>query len=400
MRATGAQRWPAAGLLLYAIAALICCGAVAVTVHAETLAVLPDGSGPFPTIQAALDAAQPGDTVQLAAGKYSGPGNVDLAFGGKAITLRGLPRSPEVCVIDCADGVWQPPHRAIHFQAAEGSDTRVEGITFVAGQAVGDRPPAGSGGAILCQGASPTLVDCVFRGNRAYAGGAIALEESATQLIRCRFEENTASHGGAVMVFAGTVSLSDCAFIANTGTSGGALSCLAAPLAITSCHFDANSASNGGAIALGQDADAQITLCVLSNNFATFGGGIHCQAAHLALERSTLVLNGAGSGGSILLEQQSQAEIGQTVIAFSTQGRAVGYLSESTLSCICTLIYGNMGGDWHGALAQLENLQGNLWQDPLLVAPEQGDFRPTPASPCLSSNNGCGLRGALAPTEP
>ena len=73
------------------------------------------------------------------------------------------------------------------------------------------------------------------------------------------------------MVFAGTVSLSDCAFIANTGTGGGALSCLAASLRITGCHFDANSASNGGAIALGQDADAQITLCVLSNNFATFG---------------------------------------------------------------------------------------------------------------------------------
>jgi len=58
-----------------------------------------------------------------------------------------------------------------------------------------------------------------------------------------------------------------------------------------------------------------------------------------------------------------------------------------------------MGGDWHGALAQLESLQGNLWQDPLLVAPEQGDFRPTPASPCLPGNKGCDLRGALAPNE-
>src|SRR5437763_1278627 len=54
----------------------------------------------FPTIQAALNAAASGDTVLVANGVYSGPGNVNLDFNGKAITLRSA-GGRDACVIDC-----------------------------------------------------------------------------------------------------------------------------------------------------------------------------------------------------------------------------------------------------------------------------------------------------------
>ncbi len=38
------------------------------------------------TIQAAINAAANGDTVLIADGTYSGPGDVDLDFGGKNLT--------------------------------------------------------------------------------------------------------------------------------------------------------------------------------------------------------------------------------------------------------------------------------------------------------------------------
>ncbi len=50
--------------------------AAAVLARATTIHLPAD----FATIQAGLDAAAGGDTVRVAAGTYSGPGNVDLSF--------------------------------------------------------------------------------------------------------------------------------------------------------------------------------------------------------------------------------------------------------------------------------------------------------------------------------
>jgi pectin methylesterase-like acyl-CoA thioesterase len=55
---------------------------------ASVYVVRPDGSGDFPTIQAAIDAAIDGDTVELADGTFRGDGNRDPDYLGKAITVR------------------------------------------------------------------------------------------------------------------------------------------------------------------------------------------------------------------------------------------------------------------------------------------------------------------------
>ncbi|MBN2588373.1 MAG: hypothetical protein JXA96_00805, partial [Sedimentisphaerales bacterium] len=54
----------------------------------------------FNNIQAAIDDANDGDIVLVAPGTYTGEGNRDIDFMGKAITVKSE-YGPESCIIQC-----------------------------------------------------------------------------------------------------------------------------------------------------------------------------------------------------------------------------------------------------------------------------------------------------------
>ena len=61
----------------------------------------------YPTIQAAIDASADGDIVRIADGIYTGAGNRDLTFNGKAITVESE-NGPDHCIIDCQAAGFPP----------------------------------------------------------------------------------------------------------------------------------------------------------------------------------------------------------------------------------------------------------------------------------------------------
>ena len=104
---------------------LCCCALCGCAVEHSTPPVPPtvylvsaDGGGDFPTIQAALDNAAAGEVIELADGTYTGEGNRDLTFAGKALILRSRSGDADACVIDCQADT-SSPHRAFLFLNAE-----------------------------------------------------------------------------------------------------------------------------------------------------------------------------------------------------------------------------------------------------------------------------------------
>jgi hypothetical protein len=112
---------------------------------ARTITVKSDATGDYPTIQAAIDAAVTDDVINLQPGTYTGTGNRDIDFKGKAITVRGATGEPNDCVIKCSEGNCSC--NGILFQSSEDSNSIVESVTIQ-----GFREVSWSGGAgILCE---------------------------------------------------------------------------------------------------------------------------------------------------------------------------------------------------------------------------------------------------------
>ena len=155
----------------------------------------------FPTIQAALDAAVPVDTIVVADGVYTGFGNRDLSYGGKAITLKSA-NGPATCIIDC-QGTQENPHRGFDFDG-ETAAAILDGFTITNGST-----PNGAildefnGAGILIRSGSPTIMNCVITNNWAGCwGGAICCSwsgQGSPTIINCTISDNFCDDdGGAI----------------------------------------------------------------------------------------------------------------------------------------------------------------------------------------------------------
>jgi len=145
---------------------------------------------PFCTIQAGVDVAQDGDTVVVLDGTYTGPGNRDITFRGKAITVKSQ-NGPTHCVVNC-QGSLAAPHSGFVFENGEGPDSIVEGFMVRGGF-------AGDGGGIYCNGASPEIRHCILTGNTAYYGAGVFCFNGAPGIVSCTIANNNAyAQGGGV----------------------------------------------------------------------------------------------------------------------------------------------------------------------------------------------------------
>ncbi|MCK4413281.1 MAG: right-handed parallel beta-helix repeat-containing protein [Candidatus Eisenbacteria sp.] len=396
---------------------------------AETYVVEPDGTGDFPTIKVALEAAADGDTIALTNGTFTGNGNRDIHFVGKAVTLRSLSGDAELCVIDC-EGNETAPHNGFNFGSGEDSSSVLEDVTITGGYFC-------TGGAISCSGSSPKVSGVVFSANYAHEyGGAIACEAVSAPLLRdCFFDGNTTDgSGGAVSCLDSSPRMEGCSFFANHSASrGGALRCDGASAPeIRDCSFTENQAAvHGGAVyfygltwhsafpslvdvvfernSCGDTGGALVTIwssptlerCVFYEDSAGVNGGaIWCggEDAYPTLSNCTLVGSHGSTAGTIYCNAECSITLENCIIAFGTHGVPIYCNDWSVATLTCCDVFGNAGGDWVGCIADQYGINGNASLDPLFCDLEGGDLRLHENSPCAPfspPNDACDLIGAL-----
>jgi hypothetical protein len=155
--------------------------------------VWPDGTGDYPTIQAALNAAESGDKVLLTDGVFRGTGNRELDFHGKAVVLRSQSGDTSSVVIDC-----QATGRAFRFYSGETRATRIEGLTVK--MAVQGGPGVG-GGAIACEFSGPSFRNCAFHECISTHGCVVMAWHASPVFQGCRFYDNGITGPGQGGVF-------------------------------------------------------------------------------------------------------------------------------------------------------------------------------------------------------
>jgi predicted outer membrane repeat protein len=334
----------------------------------KVLIVRPDGTGDYPTVQAAIAAADSGHVIELADGVFTGNGNRDIDFLGKAITVRSQSGDPTTCIIDCSTEDWGH-HRGFNFHSGETGAALLKGVAIRNGFIF----VGGHGGGIVCVDASPSISNCRVDSCAAWFGGGIACFRASPQISNCSFAGNTSE-----------------------GDGGGIYCDSSSCPKITDCVFTRNvSEGSGGGLAQYCSLPQEIGSCTFVNNRASHGGGAYLGGVRPSLSGCTFHLNTAFRGGGVQCASSSPASVRSSIIAFTQLSEAVSVPDGAVCPTLrCCNLYGNDGGDWEGCIADQLGTDGNISKDPLFCDPDHGDLRLKPTSPCGPDSSECGLMGA------
>ena len=272
----------------------------------------------YVTVQAAIDAAAPGDTVLVALGDY----NESIVLT-KSVTLAGAGRD-----LTTLTGAGSSVIRI------DGTDSAtISGFTITGGRGYSDGAVA-RGGGIYCSEASPTITDCTITGNTASVGGGVYIHGGAPTITNCDFTYNSSrsdyemvgvGRGGGIYCDTSTPTITNCTISGNgaydaTGTSlrgsgGGIYSYLSLPM-INTCTFSKNCAMSGAGAVL-DGSTPTVTACTFSeNDAADYGGGLYIKANTAgSVADSTIVRNYAAFGGGMYCAGSPTLVIGGCTLA-------------------------------------------------------------------------------------
>ena len=407
--------------LLLVLAAPLC--------RAATFYVAPGGSdsaagtqaAPLLTIQHGINLTLNGDTVIVESGTYTGPGDVDLDFGGKNITVTSQ-SGPAYTVINCG-GSSTTDHRGFYLHSGETAAV-ISGFTIENGYEtyVSGTADSGNGGGICIDGSSAVIQNCTISANTASGGkgGGVFNYNNGGGMItltNCTLSGNTADDGGGVFNYnngGGMITLTNCTLSGNTATynGGGVFNVIsnAGTITLTNCAISGNTATNDGGVSNNNNGGGMITLtnCAISGNTASGGeggGGVYNfngGGGTITLTNCAISGNTASGGGGVYNQNSIAGTITLTNCAISGNTASGGEgggvynfnFNGGTITLTNDIVYGDTGGEaandpdsTSNAAVTYCDVQGgytgnNLNSDPMFLnAPTNLHLQP--GSPCI-----------------
>lgn len=291
--------------------------------------------GGYATIQSAIHAASDGDRILVAAGVYP----ETILWIGKDLHIIGA--GTELTIID--PGMSGGTGGSGMILEIVPATARLEGLTIRHGSAGG-----GFGGGLYLAASSPTIADCIF-------------------------ENNTAGFGGAVYHGDGSrATFIDCTFIGNNASFGAAIYAIAADPRVINTTFINNTALFGGALAV-ENSRADIINSIFTGNSATLsGGGVYNLAGSALFIVNSVFHNNAANAGGAVFNINSVLQVSNSILRANTPNQL-----QDGVNAVSLAGYSVIEGGFPG--------EGILDADPMLVDPDNGDFRLSAGSPCIDA---------------
>lgn len=360
------------------------------------------------SIQAAIDAAAPGDTIEVAHATYfetlvieksltliaSQGATLDASgFGASAIRVESAAASDTIIDGFVIRGGSGSPVQYVTERAGGGAlildaAPKFQNCTFIANDGAFRGGGAYAYGSSLDLQPTPRFVECSFVANHANEGGAYAELNASAQFVRCTFEDNAAIDAGALhSAGAHDLLLDRCWFARNTAQGAGGALVVAAYDAsrtriVSSCFVDNSAGVSGGAIAvfghppLAAGGGLHVESSLIARNRAYFGGGI------AATENGELGTPLMQVLGATIVDNVALGHLGGGV---STVGGTV-----ASASILRSIVHGNVPGDLlvtgyvaDSCVGVPTPGPGNYVADPAFVDPANGDYHLRADSPCI-----------------
>lgn len=347
------------------------------------LVVNPDGTGRYPNIQAAVDAATAGDTVLCKPGIYYGTGNRGIHLRGLDILVLGEGGSTATTIYPLNFD------RAFNLYEGETAACEIRGFRLYRART----PGVNHGGGVYLNGAATTLRDIVFEECGAGSGGALAVFAAAPllqdiRIIGCESTED----GGALHLdqaeptLRGTFTIEQ-----STATrNGGAIYAKESTLTLVNPSISASAAGQRGGVCYAWLSEIAIADgALLGASAGTSGSVVYALSSTLDLQRLTIA--GSSSAQATLeFGDQTTATLEQCLVA-ANAGSGLKRASNAVVALSCCDVFGNSGGNFVNFPVNPIGADGNISLDPIFCAAASGDYHVETASPCLPAHNACGV---------